>query len=78
MRDAGYQRLDSALFHIFVSDYGELKLIDTAKAMKKKYICPRIILSGLSQLNYKDAFLDFVLKNHPDIYATWSKDNINQ
>lgn len=75
MKYVGFKRLDSALFHIFISDYGELKIIDTAKAMKKKYTCPRIILSSLSDLNYKDEFLDFVKKEYPDAYEMWTKDN---
>ncbi len=76
MKYVGFERLDSALFHIFVSYYGEFKLIDTAKAMKKKYTCPRIILSGLSDLNYKNEFLDFVKKEYPYIYEMWIKDGI--
>lgn len=75
MKYVGFKRLDSALFHIFITDYGELKIIDTAKAMKKKYTCPRIILSSLSDLNYKDEFLDFVKKEYPDAYEMWTKDN---
>lgn len=35
MVKVGYTRHDAAIFHIFVMPSGELKLIDTAKAMKK-------------------------------------------
>ena len=38
MKIVGYTRLDSAIF-IFCTPSGTLKLIDTAKAMKKKAIC---------------------------------------
>lgn len=35
LKNAGYKRLDSTLFHIFITPENELKLIDTAKALKK-------------------------------------------
>lgn len=71
MRYVGFERLDSALFHIFILSSGELKLIDTAKAMKKKYLYPHIILQGLFELNCKDYFLYFVKENYSDIYVAW-------
>lgn len=67
----GYRRLDSAIFHIFITQSGELKLIDTAKAMKKKTIYPYLIISGLEELGYKKQFLDFVKISRPDIYNKW-------
>ena len=36
MKYVGFSRLDSALFHIFLLDNDKVKLIDSAKAMKKK------------------------------------------
>lgn len=72
MKHVGFERLDCALFHIFIVNDGNLKLIDTAKAMKKKYSCPVIILKGLSELNYKEQFLSFVRENYPQIYGAWN------
>ena len=69
MMKIGYKRLDSAIFHIFVTSQGSLKLIDTAKALKKKANCPRLILSGLKKLGYKKEFLNFVKNTRPDIYG---------
>jgi RIO-like serine/threonine protein kinase len=71
MGRVGYRRLDSAIFHIFMTPSGELKLIDTAKAIKKKTIYPRLILDGLDTLGYKEEFLDFVKCIRPDIYTKW-------
>ena len=71
MIKVGYRRLDSAIFHIFIMPSGDLKLIDTAKAMKKKTIYPYLIISGLEELGYKKQFLDFVKVSRPDIYNKW-------
>lgn len=73
MMKVAFKRLDSAVFHIFVTSDGGLKLIDTAKAMKKKTKCPRLILNGLRQLSYKDDFLDFVQLKRPELFKMWMK-----
>lgn len=72
MSTVGYKRLDSAIFHIFITQSDNLKLIDTAKAMKKKAIYPKLIIKGLDELNYKDEFLEFVKVIRPDLYTKWS------
>lgn len=73
----GFKRLDFALFHVFlldgnISSSGKVMLIDTAKAMKKTYTYPYIVLNSLKKLNYKQKFLDYVQNNHPDIYEKWN------
>lgn len=73
MAKIGYRRLDTALFHIFITQSGYFKLIDPAKAMKKKAIYPRLIISGLKELGYKDEFLSFVKKKRPELYNSWIK-----
>jgi RIO-like serine/threonine protein kinase len=40
MKKVGYARLDTAIFHIFVTPQNELKLIDTSKALKKNGVSP--------------------------------------
>lgn len=79
MKKVGYNRLDTTLFHIFINEQGELKIIDTAKAMKKKTICPYSLIKGLEKLGYKKSFLNFVRTSRPDLYNTWVKysKNIN-
>lgn len=67
----GYKRLDSAIFHIFITPSDDIKLIDTAKAMKKKTIYPHLIIKGLKDLGYKDEFLDFVKAARPELYTKW-------
>lgn len=67
----GFKRLDSAIFHIFVTSSDNLKLIDTAKAMKKKTIYPKLIIEGLEKLGYKEEFLDFVKVIRPELYIKW-------
>lgn len=71
MINVGYSRLDSAIFHIFITASGDFKLIDTAKAMKKKTTYPYLIISGLDDLGYKNRFLDFVKVTRPDLYNRW-------
>lgn len=73
MNLVGYSRLDSALFHIFLTPCDDIKLIDTARAMKKKTLYPSLIIKGLEELGYKKQFLSFVKANIPDLYAKWSQ-----
>jgi len=67
----GYERHDTAIFHILVTPSGELKLIDTAKAMKKKSVIPNLLISGLEELGYKDDFFNFLKINRPYLYPKW-------
>lgn len=67
----GYNRLDTALFHIFVTPSGDLRLIDTAKALKKRTIYPALIIRGLQELGYKKQFLNQVKITRPDLYVKW-------
>jgi RIO-like serine/threonine protein kinase len=71
MANVGYSRLDSALFHIFVTPSDELKLIDTARAMKKKTLYPFLIIKGLEELGYKKDFLNFIKSRRPALYYKW-------
>jgi predicted Ser/Thr protein kinase len=71
MLRVGYTRLDSAIFHIFITPSGNLKLIDTAKALKKKTECPHLILSGLEELGFKENFLAYVKYAKPELYSKW-------
>ncbi|WP_278600046.1 hypothetical protein [Clostridium tertium] len=73
MYSIGFTRLDSALFHIFLTPLNDIKLIDTAKAMKKKTVYPKLIIKGLNNLGYKEDFLNFVETERPEIYSRWLK-----
>lgn len=59
MVKVGYLRQDAAIFHIIVLPSVELKLIDTAKAMKKRSTIPNLLISGLEDIGYKEEFLIF-------------------
>lgn len=48
-----FSRLDTALFHIFITDNEEIKLIDTARTMSKNVVYPPLIINGLNDLGYK-------------------------
>ena len=50
MNFVGYRRLDAAPFHIFLTPSDEIKIIDTARAMKKKSIYPSLIVKRLAEL----------------------------
>lgn len=69
--NVGYLRKDTAIFHILVLISGELKLIDTANAMKKKSTIPNLLISGLEDVGYKDEFFEFLKSNRPDLYVHW-------
>ena len=73
MLKVGYTRLDSALFHIFITSSNNLKLIDTAKSLKKKTIYPYLIINGLDDLGYKKQFLDYLKFTRSDLYNKWIK-----
>lgn len=73
MKYVGYSRLDTALFHIFLSNTNDIKIIDTAKAFKKNYSYPRILLEDLNKLNYKNNFLNFIEINYPNLYLEWNR-----
>lgn len=72
MLRVGYNRLDTALFHIFVTPNGHFKLIDTSKALKKKAIFPTLIIKGLKELNLDKQFLYYVSSTNPELYMKWS------
>lgn len=73
MMSIGYKRLDSAIFHIFITPGGDFKLIDTSKALRKKTLYPGLILRGLKTLGYKKEFLSFVEHTKPDLYTKWTE-----
>ncbi len=66
--EVGYKRQDTALLHIFINSRGELRLIDTAKAMSISTKYPKIILSDLKVLGLKNTFLQHVEHVRPDLY----------
>ena len=67
----GYLRKDAAIFHILITPSCKLKLIDTAKAMKKKTTIPSLLISGLEDIGYKEDFFYFLKTNRPDLYFQW-------
>lgn len=69
--NVGYLRKDAAIFHILIMPSGELKLIDTAKAMKKKSTIPSLLISGLEDIGHKEEFFNYLKNNRPDLYAQW-------
>lgn len=75
MNLVGYTRLDAAPFHIFLTPLNEIKLIDTARVMKKRTIYPYLIIDSLRKSGYKKQFLSFVEINRPDLYAKWLQYN---
>ena len=68
---AGYLRKDTAIFHILITPSYELKLIDTAKVMKRKTTIPSLLISGLENIGYKEDFFYFLKNSRPDLYNQW-------
>lgn len=71
MYRVGFSRLDTALFHIFITDNEDIKLIDTARAMSKNVVYPTLIINALNDLGYKNQFLSYVKIVRPDILKKW-------
>jgi RIO-like serine/threonine protein kinase len=71
MIKVGYKRLDAAIFHVFVTPSHELKLIDTAKSMKKKTEIPNLLISGIEKAGFKQEIFDFLKDTRPDLYEKW-------
>lgn len=68
---AGFSRHDTMLFHIFITQDVELKMIDTARVMKEAYSCPKLLLKGLNDLGCRDEFLKHVKLLRPELYEKW-------
>lgn len=68
----GYSRLDTAIFHIFITPTGELKLIDTSKALKKSTAYPGLILRGLEEVGCREEFLRYVKLLRPELINIWN------
>lgn len=73
MEYVGFSRLDTALFHIFITKSNNFKVIDTARAMKKKAIYPSIMINDLKSLGHKDTFISYVKKYEKDLYHKWKE-----
>lgn len=73
----GYRRLDSALFHLFVTSGGRVRLIDSARAMRRSEAYPVRLLGGLERLGFKEMFLKQVNDTKPELYQKWSKTSKN-
>lgn len=71
MVKVGYLRQDAAIFHIIILPSVELKLIDTAKAMKKRSTIPNLLISGLEDIGYKEEFFNFLKDTRPELYIQW-------
>lgn len=68
---AGFSRMDTMLFHIFITQEETFKMIDTARVMKDSYECPKLIIKGLKELGLRDEFLSHVKLLRPDLYEKW-------
>lgn len=71
LKSVGFKRLDTVLFHIFVTKDSNLKIIDTARVMKEPVIYPRLIMKGLKELGYKDEFINHIRVLRPALYESW-------
>jgi RIO-like serine/threonine protein kinase len=75
MVSAGFSRCDTALLHIFVMNNGELKLIDTARAMRGSRKYPEMIIRDFKIIGCCDTFLNHLLLIRPELYKEWIKKN---
>lgn len=75
MKFVGYKRLDAAPFHIFLTPSNNIRLIDTARAMKKESTYPSLIIKCLDDFNCKKQFLNFVKCTDPKLYDSWFTHN---
>lgn len=73
MEFVGFKRLDAAPFHIFLTPLNEIRLIDTARAMKKTTIYPSLIIQCLADFQCKEEFLNYVREINPELFKRWHK-----
>lgn len=73
MIEAGFSRCDTALLHIFVTKYGELKLIDTARAMRESRRYPEMIIRDLNSLGCLETFFIHLSTIRLELYNEWVK-----
>jgi predicted Ser/Thr protein kinase len=71
----GFKRQDAVLFHILVTEGGELRMIDTARVMKECTKYPRLIIDGLNDLGLKHEFMNHTKLLRPDLYDLWFKND---
>lgn len=66
--EVGYKRQDTVLLHILIDENENLRVIDTAKAMSTTTKYPKLILTDLKKLGYKEIFLEHVKEINPELY----------
>lgn len=71
LKEVGFHRLDTVLFHIYVTKGGLLKMIDPAKSLKLSIVYPKRLLKGLWKLGYQKIFLNHVKAVRPELYRLW-------
>ncbi|MCM3674227.1 hypothetical protein M3699_10075 [Peribacillus simplex] len=71
MKRLNFLRLDASLYHIIVTNQGELRVIDLVSHMKKRYDRPEKLMNSLKNLGLLPAFLEQVNKFDPQSYEAW-------
>lgn len=71
MKRLNFLRLDASIYHIFVTNQGELRVIDLVSHMKKRFDQPNKLMNGLLKLGLLPAFLEQVNKFDPESYEAW-------
>lgn len=71
LKKVGFSRRDTALFHVFITEDGLLKMIDPAKSLNLTTVYPERLLRGLRRLGYKKTFLSHVKAVKPKLYRLW-------
>jgi RIO-like serine/threonine protein kinase len=69
---AGFSRHDTMLFHVFITQDGAFRMIDTARVMRERYTYPKLIFKGLKDLGCKSEFLGHVKLLKPELYEKWN------
>lgn len=73
MIKVGFSRCDTALLHIFVTKNRDLKLIDTARAMKGSRRYPEMIIRDFKRLGCLETFFHHLSVIRPELYDEWNK-----
>ncbi|RFU64423.1 glycosyltransferase [Peribacillus saganii] len=71
MKRLKFTRLDARLNHIYVTNQGELKVIDLVTHFKKKVDRPEILMEHLKRLGLLSSFLKQVKNIDPQSYQEW-------
>lgn len=73
MKRIGFTRIDASIRHLFVTDVGEIKVVDHVNSLKIQQEWPIRFFRALKKLKLLDTFLYQLKEMDPELYGEWKK-----